>query len=181
MRCSSTWGKKGVSHALPIDPPRERAEPRPGHGTWQNDRPPLVGLFGRISRRLHLKVVHRLFPEPILNFVEERTPEGCIIFTDEFPVYEKLPTHGRAHASVRHRIKEYARDDDGDGVREVHCNTCEGLWSGLRTFLRRFRGVNKVYLGQYAAIFEWGFNLKRATDEFLRILLGRPATTKIPT
>ena len=61
------------------------------------------------------------------------------------------------------RIGEWARDDDGDGVREVHDNTLEGLWTGLRNFLRPFRGVNKVYLHQYVAMFEWGYNVKRAT------------------
>jgi hypothetical protein len=113
--------------------------------------------------------------------VERRTPGGCIIYTDDFHVYKKLPGRGRRHASVRHRRREYARDDDGDGIREVHCNGCEGLWSGLRSFLRRFRGVNEVYLGDYAAIFEWGFNRKRADDEFLRMLLSKAPTTKWPT
>jgi transposase len=178
MRCSSTWGKKGVSHALPIDPPRRRPEPRPGHGTWHNDRPPLVGVVGRVSGRLHLKVVRRLVPGPIPGSVARRTPKGFTIYTHECSICEGLPRCSRRHAAVRHRIKEYARDDDGDGVREVHGDTCEGLWSGLRTFLRRFRGINKADLGQYAAIFEWGFNLKRATDEFLRMLLQKPSTTK---
>ncbi|MBX6316079.1 MAG: hypothetical protein IRY99_24675 [Isosphaeraceae bacterium] len=45
------------------------------------------------------------------------------------------------------------RDDDSDGVREVHVNTLEGLWTGLRNFLRPFRGVNKGYLYQYVAMF----------------------------
>jgi transposase-like protein len=64
-------------------------------------------------------------------------------------------------------------------VREVHCNTPEGLWTGLRNSLRPFRGVNKAYLEQYIKMFEWSTNLKRATDEFLRILLGdRSATGK---
>ena len=56
--------------------------------------------------------------------------------------------------------------------REVHCNTLKGIWTGLRNFLRPFRGVNKVYLEQYVMIFEWSYNLKAVTDEFLRILLG---------
>jgi len=38
----------------------------------------------------------------------------------------------------------WARDDDGDGIREVHVNTIEGLWTGLRNFLRPFRGVSKI-------------------------------------
>jgi hypothetical protein len=76
---------------------------------------------------------------------------------------------------------EFARDDDGDGVREVHCNTLEGIWTGLRNFLRPFRGVNKAYLEQYIIIFEWAYNLKTVTDEFLRVLLGCTPTTKLVT
>jgi hypothetical protein len=47
-----------------------------------------------------------------------------------------------------------AKDDDGDGVREVHVNTSEGFWTGLRNFVHPFRGVNKVYLQQYVGIDE---------------------------
>ena len=50
---------------------------------------------------------------------------------------------------------KWARDDDGDGVREVHDNTLEGMWTGLRNFLRPFRGVSKWYLAQYVAMFQW--------------------------
>ena len=39
------------------------------------------------------------------------------------------------------------------------------------------RGVNKKYLHQYVAIFEWSYNVKRATPEFLRALLGVRRTT----
>ena len=68
-------------------------------------------------------------------------------------------------------------DDDGDGIREVHDNTLEGLWTGLRNFLRQFRGVSKHYLRQYVAIFQRAHNLKRVTVEFLRSLLwGRRLT-----
>ncbi len=73
--------------------------------------------------------------------------------------------------------------DDGDGVREVHCNTIEGLWTGVRNFPRIFRGVNKVYLQQYIAIFEWTHNFKKVTKEFLRNVLTckAPAPVKGPT
>ena len=57
----------------------------------------------------------------------------------------------------------------------------EGIWTGLRNFLRPFRGVNKVYLGQYAAIFEWAHNEKRATARFLRALLDPRRPTILRT
>ena len=52
----------------------------------------------------------------------------------------------RLRSAACHAAGEWARDDDGDGVREVRCNTLEGLWTGLRNFLRPFRGVHKSYL-----------------------------------
>ena len=103
--------------------------------------------------------------------------EGAMVYTDEWRSYDHLLEIGRGHATVCHKRKEWARDDDGDGIREVHDNTLEGLWTGLRNHLRIFRGVNKKYLHQYVAIFEWSYNVKRATTEFLRALLGvKPIT-----
>ena len=95
-------------------------------------------------------------------------------YTDEWGGYERLPEAGRGHATVRHTPgqREWARDDDGDGIREVHDNTLEGLWAGLRTFLRPFRGVSKYYLNQYVAVFQWVSNRKVAIPETLRMLLG---------
>jgi transposase-like protein len=93
------------------------------------------------------------------------------VYTDESQAYARLAETGRSHPSVCHSHGEYALDDDGDGIREVHCNTREGSWTGLRNFLRPFRGVHKKYLAQYVAVFEWAHNLKAVTAKFLRLLL----------
>ena len=74
----------------------------------------------------------------------------------------------RAHATVRHGVREWARDDDGDGQREVHCNTCEGAGAALRTYLRAFRGVHKRYLHLYVATYEAMVNTKRVTPMLIR-------------
>jgi transposase len=63
-------------------------------------------------------------------------------------------------------------------TREVHVNTMERTWTGLRNFLRPFRGVSKWHLAGYVAIFEWANNLKRVTDDFLRLLLSLPHSTE---
>ncbi len=102
-----------------------------------------------------------------------------MVYTDEWPAYNHLPETGRGHASVCHTPghREWARDDDGDGVREVHSNTMEGLWTGVRNFLRPVRGVNKVYLGQYTAVFAIGHNLKVITPALLRAMMT-PCTSE---
>lgn len=93
-----------------------------------------------------------------------------MVYTDESASYNQVAPSQRGHATVSHSIKEWARDDDGDGIREVHTNTIEGHWTGLRNFLRFFRGVHKLYLHQYVAIHEWAHNLKTVTMGLLRIM-----------
>ena len=61
--------------------------------------------------------------------------------------------------------------DDGDGIREVHTHSIEGFWTGLRNFLRPFRGVNKDHLSHYIAVHAWASNLKHVTDDFLRAMM----------
>jgi len=173
------WGKKGKLHADPDDPPRRRGLRYHGHGTWDHDRPPVVGVVGRESHGLRLAVTPRSTKDDLLPVVLGATLAGARLHSDEWLGYEGLETHARRHVTVTHRPPrpEWARDDDGDGVREVHCNTIEGIWTGVRNFLRTFRGVNKVYLAQYLAIFSWGFDLKVATDAFIRMLLTANAHT----
>jgi transposase len=170
-------GEKGVPHDDPEDPPRRRANKVRGHGTWDNDRPPVCGVAGRESGQIRLTVAGHSDGETLEHVVGEAKVAGTMMSTDEWGGYNGLPALGRGHATVCHKVGEWARDDDGDGVREVHDNTLEGLWTGLRNFLRMFRGVSKKYLYQYAAMFEWGYNVKRATSGFLGALLGVRATT----
>ena len=89
--------------------------------------------------------------------------------TDEWRAYERV---ARAHETVRHGLKEWARDDDEDGIREVHVSTIEGLWTTLGNSLRAFRGVHKKYLAGYVAMCEFAINLKRITPAFISSLVA---------
>ena len=55
--------------------------------------------------------------------VENNTKTDASVYTDECHAYEHLSETGRSHSHVNHSQGEWARDDDVDGVREVHCNT----------------------------------------------------------
>ncbi len=99
-------------------------------------------------------------------------PPGATLFSDELAGYQGWP----GHVTVCHSADEWARDDDGDGVREVHCNTTEGAHAGLRTFLRVFRGVHKAYLACYLAVCEAIRNARRITPEIVqRLCFGKPS------
>jgi hypothetical protein len=115
--------------------------------------------------------------EALNPVVRDAVTAPALVNTDEWRGYARLAEVGCDRAAVNHEAGEWARDDDGDGVREVHTNTAEGLWTGARNLLRPFRGVNKVYLYQYMVIFEWGHNTKRVTGEFIRALAAVPLNT----
>ena len=170
-------GKKGIPHCEPDDPPRGRANKRRGHGTFQNDRPPIAALIGRPSGRACFQVIKNFNRATFEDLTLAVTLPGISLLTDEWRAYQRISELGRSHATVNHSAGEWARDDDGDGIREVHTNTMEGTWTGLRNFLRPFRGVSKWYLDGYVTIFECLNNLKRVTDDYLSLLLGRPRST----
>ena len=70
---------------------------------------------------------------------------------------------------------QYAKDEDGDGIYEVHCNTQECIWSLLRPWLRPHRGVSLEKLPFYVGYFEFLHNLrkrgKKALQETFELLL----------
>jgi len=115
--------------------------------------------------------------------VESTVPAGAAVSsTDEWSGYARVETELlTTHATVRHGRdsegrREWARDDDGAGVREVHCNSCEGAGTGLRTYLREFRGVHKQSLHLYVATYEAMTNAKRITAELIqRMCRSRPS------
>jgi hypothetical protein len=144
----------------------------------------VAGVVGRQSGEVRLDVIESASGAELEEVVDETCLEGTTVNTDEWKGYSRVGTrHRRVHRTVDHSGPKgtWALDLDGDGVREVHCNAQEGLWTGLRIFLGRFRGVSKWYLAQYVAVFQWAHDIKRTTDEFLRALLAiRPSTGAAP-
>jgi transposase len=117
---------------------------------------------------VRLRVVKDTKGQTLCEHVHQFTRKGTHVYTDEYDSYNALE---RTRSTVNHGSREWARDDDGDGIREVHTNTTEGMWTGLRTFLRVFRGVHKQFLGGYVAIHEFQVNLKRVSVGFISSLV----------
>ena len=139
-----------------------------GHSTYALDRPPIVGSIGRESGQVRLRVVQRTDGRTLERHVAAYTQPEAVVNTDEWQGYNHI---ARARVTVNHRVDEWARDDDGDGVREVHVNTTEGLWTSLRNYLRPFRGVHKAHLSGYVAMCEHAINRKRISPDFIAALV----------
>jgi hypothetical protein len=143
----------------------------------------MAGVVGRESGEVRLDVIETASMVELDDGVDNACREETTVNTDEGNGYNRIgKRHGRVHRTVDQSGPKgtWALDADGDGVREVHCNTLEGLWTGWRNFLRPFRGVSKWFLAQDVAAFQSSYNLKSVTDEFLRVLLGIPTSTVFP-
>jgi hypothetical protein len=114
-------------------------------------------------------MVQRTDGKTLVAHVEQFTQMVTHLFTDEWQGYDHI---NRPHSTVCHAKKEWARDDDQDGIREVHINTVEGMWTLVRNFMRLFRGVHKKYLSGYLAICEFHINLKRISPDFVAALVA---------
>ena len=101
-------GEKGVPHLDPNDPPRRRANQVPGHGNWDNDRPPVCGVVGRTSGQLRLRVEHRADGPTLQQDVQHTTWPKTTVNTDEWGSYAGLPALGRGHVTVCHAAGEWA-------------------------------------------------------------------------
>jgi transposase len=166
MSWIKTPGKKSTPHRDPADPPRGRANQRKGHGTSANARPPIISILSRDTGEQRFWVGDHADTRTCRTLIAENIPAGStLLYTDEWQSYRG--SHP-AHATVRHGVHEWARDADGDGRREVHCNSCEGAGAALRTYLRAFRGVHKQYLPLYVATYEAMVNTKRVTSHLIR-------------
>ena len=168
MKCFKRRGKKGEKHSNPADPPRRRANKQKGHGTYANDRLPIVGTIGRESGQVRLRVVKHTDSRTLKRHMLRFTQTDAIANTDEWQGYNHIE---RQRVTVNHGEHEWARDDDGDDIREVHINTTEGMWTGARNFLRPFRGVHKDYLAGYVAMCEHRVNLKCISPQFIAALV----------
>ena len=129
-------GEKGA--CIPTRPARRR-----GHGTFDNDRPSVARVVGWVSAEIRVEVLESSGGAELEGLVEV---EDTTVNTDEWRGYSRLGGRlGWVHVPVDRSGSKgtWALGLDGDGIREVHYNSREGLWTGLRIFLSRFRRVIK--------------------------------------
>jgi transposase-like protein len=165
--CYQSAGSKGLARevARREREPRQRGLQLRGRATAEMGRPPLLGLVQRRDKtdpdapaaQVYLEVLENVRTATIKPIIAAKVKVGAQFFTDEYNIYH-FTKADYDHRTVNHGAGEYARrDPDGTGV---HCNTMEGLWSSLRNFLDRFRGISQRFLHLRVARYEFLHNSK---------------------
>jgi transposase len=137
---------------------RKRSLKLRGRGTYNKDKPPILGIVNRNTHLIQLFVCLNVIVETVKPLIRNVLSLGSIVYTDEYSIYNWLIDFGYNHRVVSHSSGFYAIDLDQDGINETHCNTIEGIWSLLRQYLRQFRGISKEKLKYYVNFFEYSYN-----------------------
>ena len=149
---------------------RRRRQGKGGRGTVEQARPPVFGMLPR-GGQVVISRLAKVKQKTIELFIKETRAPGALVYPDEYGIYARLSMWGYSHKSVNHGRGEYARDEDGDGLCEVHVNTMEGFWSLLRSWLRPHRGISQEKLPLYLGFFEFVHNVRKRGKALLGALI----------
>ena len=131
-----------------------------GRGTLEKEKPPVLSRIER-GGEVVIRMLANVKQATIELVIKATIAAGSLVMTDEYDIYKRLPSWGYGHKTVCHGRGEYGRDEDGDGVYEVHVNTIEGFWSLLRSWLRPHRGISQEKLPMDLGFFEYVHNERK--------------------
>src|SRR5262245_47378256 len=163
--CYQSAGSKGLAREGERQDraPRQRGLQLRGRATAEMGRPPLLGWVQRRDQadpdapaaQVYLAVLEKVRTATIKPIMAAKVKAGTQCFTEEYSIYH-FTEADYDHRTVNHGAGEYARRDlDGTCV---HCNTMEGIWSGLRNFLDHFKGISQRFLPLRVARYEFLHN-----------------------
>jgi transposase-like protein len=125
---------------------------------------PVIGITERRGEVSATKV-NDLKSSTVYPLIKEHVLPQSMIYTDEFPMYNKLRQQGYHHKRVHHASKVWVMGD-------AHTNNIEGFWSVLKRGISGvYHSVSERYLQSY--IDEYAFRYNHRLDErpmFLTIL-----------
>lgn len=127
--CYVVAGHKGQHHNVVKagrKPRRRRLKGKRGRATSADDKNPVFGMVQR-GGLVRLKVLPNVQQITIQPIIESTVEKGATFYTDEYNIYNKVTSWGYEHKTVNHGEGQYARNEDGNGKYEVHCNTQEGI------------------------------------------------------
>lgn len=139
---------------------------RAGAGRSLDNKTPVFGMVERGGR-----VVAMVTPDAkaktVLPILCEKVLPESTVYTDEFPIYDKLSQHpnGYVHRRIQHAQNVYVMGD-------CHTNTIEGFWSLVKRGIGGvYHSVSKKYLQSYLNEYSFRYNRREAKQPMFTSLL----------
>jgi len=137
-------------------------------GRGAEGKTPVVGVVER-KGKLKAVSVPDTKSQTVLPIVEDNVVKGSQIYTDEYPIYNRLSRKGYLHDKVLHSHNIYVMGD-------VHTNTVEGFWSLVKNGIRGvFHSVSAQHLQHYLNEYAFRYNHRDDTTPIFWSFLRRMA------
>jgi len=124
-------------------------------------------VFGIIERKgkLVAKKITDIKSSTLIPLIKESAVPNAIIYTDEYPSYNKLDQHGFIHEIVNHAEKVYV-------INDCHVNNLEGFWSLLKRGINGvYHSVSKQHLQDYINEYVFRYNNKENPESMFYLML----------
>ena len=126
-------------------------------------------IFGMVERkgRVIAMVVPDVKANTLMPIVADKVLPASMVFTDDFPVYDRVENMGYVHQRINHSAKVYVSGD-------VHTQTIEGFWSLLKRGIGGvYHSVSEKYLQTYCDEYAYRYNHRHDRQPMFTSLLGQ--------
>jgi transposase len=101
--------------------------------------------------------------------VHEYVLPKSTVFTDEFPIYDRLGARVKEHKRINHTAKVYVMGD-------IHTNTIEGFWSLVKRGIGGvYHSVSQKYLQTYLDEYSFRYNRRDCGNLIFHDVLAKAA------
>ncbi len=142
---------------------------RPMRGDKQKS--PVIGMVERSTPERVGRVKALATPDvttsQVLGLVHEYVLPKSTVFTDEYPIYDRLGARVNEHKRINHSSKVYVMGD-------VHTNTIEGFWSLVKRGIGGvYHSVSQKYLQTYLNEYSFRYNRRDQGNLIFTSILER--------
>ena len=130
-------------------------------------------IFGIVNRkgRLICKKIANVKANTLIPLIEENVTPEAIIYTDEFPSYQKLSKLGYKHEFINHIKKTYV-------INDVHINSIEGFRSIFKRGINDvYHSVSKKHLQKYINEYVFRYNNRNNVDSMFYSMSASASNT----
>ena len=156
-RIRETWNRKQAAFGGPVEADEsyfggresnKHASRKLNQGRGPVGKTAVVGVRDRATGRVSATVVPDTTRATLQGFVQDRTADGAMVYTDESMAYRKLPNHETVH----HRVSQYVNG-------QAHTNGLESFWSLLkRGYHGTYHHMSPKHLDRYVGGYEGRYN-----------------------
>ena len=149
---------------------------RPMRGDKQ--KMPVVGIVERTTKerigRVKALATPDVSSDRLVGIAHEYILPKSIVFTDEYPAYDRLTPRFKKHKRINHSAKVYVMGN-------IHTNTIEGFWSLVKRGIGGvYHQVSQKYLQSYLDEYSFRYNRRDQGNLIFTSLLRRVAELAAP-